>query len=246
MQRLARFASTSRGEPTPTGDQSEKKSKQEGTPPGENDAASEEKQQESRVHKGEAMTFIGIGAFAASMFLRNPAAARILRFAGPGGMLIGAMLSIYELGGWRLLLGLPVAGIGIQVATGVASNRSIETLKSDAIASVSEACPDVPADALEALRKESGTEYETNRLRMEVVWHSDQSLGQSVTDAPSWRFEITAERESRFRPWRILVIRTSRSIIEVESADAKPSAQTRSWSASDPPSRRWSIVWQNS
>ena len=63
-------------------------------------------------HYGHKITLVGMSTLALSFLVKNPLAARAMRLAGPVPMVLGGVLSIYEFGGWRLLLAIPSSILG--------------------------------------------------------------------------------------------------------------------------------------
>jgi len=194
---------------------------------------------ESESSRGTTVTLLGMSGFALSLFLRNPLAARVLRVAGPGGMLVGAVLSIYELGGWRLLLSIPVLIVGTSGASHLVDASYEDELKKEVVHDSREGCPEMPLDMIEAVQSAHGRQYETNRIRLYAVCHADQQ------DAPAWSLECLASRPSSFRPWSVTALRVSRASDNPNAAgDDCPPPQTRYWTPKPSGPSSWQLVWQ--
>jgi len=193
--------------------------------------------------RGEAIGLLGLSGLGLSMILRNPAAARALRIAGPGGMILGAIISIYEIGGWRLLLAIPVTLVSYKGAVHFSDQRLEGELKQDVVSAVSSACPQAPEELFAVLHAERGREYETNKFSLEVE-------SARKADGPMWRLELCALRPSRFQAWSLSSLKVLRGEAAQPSLPSgasgsedppPPPPQTRYWSR---PSVDWQLVWQ--
>lgn len=66
---------------------------------------------------GEKFVVFGLALRGLALVPRLAPAAQALRFAGVGPMAIGAVVSLYELGGWRLMLAIPgAAGLAVSAS----------------------------------------------------------------------------------------------------------------------------------
>mmetsp|Transcript_147861 Transcript_147861/g.474671 ORF Transcript_147861/g.474671 Transcript_147861/m.474671 type:complete len:307 (-) Transcript_147861:234-1154(-) len=189
--------------------------------------------------RGEAMALLGMTGFGLSMVLRNPATARMLRVAGPGGMALGLLLSVYDVGGWKLILAIPLAVAGYSGAGYAFDVSKEQQLKGELAAELREACPELPADIAEVIQNAGGCECETNKFRLQTEW-------QATKDGPHWRITCAATRPSRFQPWSISSIEASSGHIELASprGDGVPPPQTRVWDSASRGPVRWQVLWQ--
>lgn len=185
------------------------------------------------------MMFAGLASTFASTVIRLGPLANFFRFAGPVPMVIGAVVSLYELGGWRMFLALP-ATVGTIVGMRRYSETVKEThMKDEAASELQASCPTVPVDAVDAMRLAPAREFETNRLRLQVEWPPTSAGG------PEWQLNVTATRDSPFQPWHVDSIRASQGIRTPEKGNIPP-PQTRQWRADATSSLEWVTVWQRS
>merc|ERR1711879_329643 len=105
-------------------------------------------------------------------------------------MLLGSVVTLYELGGWRLLLGIPATGASLAVISRFANGLYAERFRADLIRDLSEGCPQIPADVVELLRTAEVCEIETNRVRLECQMSSE--LGSTT----QWRVVACGTREN--------------------------------------------------
>merc|ERR1712232_654104 len=104
---------------------------------------------------------LGGSAVAASFVVRGAAAANILRFAAGGPVLaIGAAVSLYEVGGWRLLAAVPACVVAGLAAGHASDSWKEQALKEDVASRIRQACPSAPEKAVAMLLTISATEYE--------------------------------------------------------------------------------------
>lgn len=195
---------------------------------------------------GDKLMLAGASSMIASTVVRTASYAQFLRFAGPGPMLVGAVLSVYELGGWRLLLALPATAGAVAGVGRFAGSMREASLKDEATQELREQCPELPCEALDAIRATPAREYETNRLRLEVEWAAGASTGPDEVAAlafPKWQVMVEAVRDSPLAPWRLTALRASRALRarpSFEQGQLPP--QTRFWGSA----LEWQIVWQRS
>lgn len=160
----------------------------------------------------------------------------MLRFAGAGPMLLGAIVSVYELGGWPLLLGLPATIAAFASASNIVEGVWEDQFRDEVIHDLREGCPDIPEGAITALSATRARQYETNRLRLEVQWTAD------TTGAATWRIEVRGSRPNLSKPWLVTELRALTARVTERSPDTPP-PQTRFWD-SQAPQLQWETVWQ--
>lgn len=182
---------------------------------------------------GHKMSSVGFFLYGASLLPRFAMASRWLRFAGAGPMLLGSVVTAYEIGGWRLILGAPALVCGSAAALGLADAKQEARLKSEIASEIRAACPSVPDEVVIALCKAEAREYETNKVKLEA-----ECL---PTDGDKrWRIEVRGERQLTSLPWSITLLKVSAS----EAAQTQPSGglppQSRHWGAVSP---QWKEVW---
>jgi len=191
-------------------------------------------------NRGTTVTLLGMSGFALSLFLRNPLAARALRIAGPGGMLVGAVISIYEFGGWRLLVSIPLLVAGTSGAGHLLDASYEDKLKKEIAQDLRDGCPEVPPDLMDATQSAHGCQYETNRIRLYAECNMEQQ------DAAPWSLECLATRPSGIQPWSVSALRVSRAGDQRrrEGGDGCPPPQTRFWNPEHGGPVSWQLVWQ--
>lgn len=236
-----RAFSASAGDPGP--DRRGRKSRQ--TAEGEAQEAAEERAraeaEEQGSSKGQALSLLGMTGFGLSMIVRNPIAARSMGVLGPVGMLMGGLLSLYEVGGWRLILAIPTTLAGIAGAGAMADGSFEQGLREEAAASLAEGCAALPGDVVAAVRQVGrGREYETNRMSMDLEWRPADAESQR----PQWRVEVLATRPSKFRPWTLSTLRAYQAEEAAQSSSAGPPPQSRYWEPNSPGPLTWKLVWQ--
>lgn len=204
------------------------------------ESAAREDAGDSAPAAGPAMTMLGASGFAASIFLQSPVAKGALRVLGPGGMLIGALMTIYELGGWRLIFSIPLLIGGGSALCNVIDGSAEQTFKEAVLREVQEGFPELPAGVEEALKTATAKEYETNRLCLQA--ECDVEEGGKASRS---RLYVLAKRESRFQPWVATTITASRGVPKEIPAGGvgQPPPQTRYWSA-EGGQMEWKVVWQ--
>lgn len=188
--------------------------------------------------RGETMTLLGMTGFGLSMVLRNPAAAQTLRVAGPAGMALGVFLSVYQVGGWKLVFLIPLAIAGFTGAGYMFDNMQEESFKQRLAEELREHCPQLPSDFAEVLHSARGAEYETNKFRLEARWKV-----AGAEDA-HWCITVAAERSSRFGAWAAssLEVAAGRPVA-ANGGDGTPPAQTRYWDSKAAGAVKYQIVW---
>lgn len=67
----------------------------------------------------------GLALRGMALMPRFAPAARLLRFAGVGPMAVGAAVSLYELGGWRLVLAVP-GSVGLAMSASALTEKKLE------------------------------------------------------------------------------------------------------------------------
>jgi len=188
---------------------------------------------------GGVIVIFGAAIRGAATLPRFAAMAGPLRFAGAPMMLLGSVVSVYELGGWRLLLGIPATAVAAFAGGTVLDARRERTLKEDAVQEVRAGCADVPSDALDALREAPAREYETNRIALDVDWPAAARAGSTE----QWRLHVSASRQNIFKPWSITSLRASHadmSNLKRLGAAGGPPPQTRHWDPEATPIR-WEV-----
>lgn len=74
---------------------------------------------------GEKLVVFGLALRGAALLPRFAGSAQLLRFAGVGPMAVGAAVSLYELGGWRLVLAVPTS-VGVAVSASMLTEQKLE------------------------------------------------------------------------------------------------------------------------
>lgn len=218
---------------------------------GSSTSSSDEKTSSDGAFKpGDLLVMLGGSAVAASFVVRGAAATNILRFAAGGPILaIGAVVSLYEIGGWQLVVAVP-ASVAAVVAAGHASDTWREgALREEVVSQVRQACPTAPEEVLVMLRTVPACEYETNKLHLKVFWQEDVADGQAstVSRPDAWRLQISAVRSSCLHPWVLTALRADTGSIDITSNEGtgrKLPPQTRHWKANSEEAMRWHTVWQ--
>ena len=67
----------------------------------------------------------GLALRGLALLPRFAGSAQLLRFAGVGPMAVGAAVSLYELGGWRLVLAVPTS-VGVAVSASMLTEQKLE------------------------------------------------------------------------------------------------------------------------
>ncbi|CAK9019487.1 unnamed protein product [Durusdinium trenchii] len=177
-------------------------------------AQSEEAAQPQAQTFGEKFVVFGLALRGMALLPRFAPAAQLLRVAGVGPMAVGAVVSLYELGGWPLLLAVPgTATLALSASVLVESNLE-EQLRADVLQRLSD---EVPPALLEALRSAEVKSFETNRCKIEA---------QIRDGGVSWHLEVRAERRSFPLQWQLtnMQVRTGRP-----SSQKGLPPQTRDW-----------------
>lgn len=171
----------------------------------------------------------GLALRGMALLPRFAPAAQVLRFAGDGPMAVGAAVSLYELGGWRLLLAVP-GSVGLAVSASVLTEKKLEEqLKESVQARLSEVgC--VPPELMQ-LPDAKVANFETNRCKLEAVYRRDGF---------TWQLEVRAERKSFPLKWEVTQIHVKKGCCAPSGQSLPP--QTRHW---DPQQEvlKWSTVF---
>lgn len=184
---------------------------------------------------GDKMVILGISLRGAAMLPRFAQFAPALRFLGGGPMLVGAVVSAYEVGGWRLLLGAPSA-VGAALIGGVLMDKQWEDrVKLEAMKELREGCSPLPDEAIASLHSVQAQQYETNRVRVESEWKGDD------LNCPHWKILLYGTRRNITQPWSVTSLQVSRSS-ELGEVDSLP-PQTRTWNRGVG-ATHWELVWQ--
>lgn len=187
---------------------------------------------------GDKMVMLGITLRGFSMIQRLAPMASMLRFAGTGPMLIGAVVTVYELGGWRLVVSIPSTVAAILAASQLADKKWEEDLRREVAQELKMGCPEVPAVVVEALLSAPAHHYETNRIRIEVQCHDDAS------NNIQWRITLYGTRQRATQPWSASMLQASKGATEERCLGAdQPPPQTRFWDGHTPPVR-WQLAWE--
>lgn len=186
---------------------------------------------------GDKMVLLGLSMRGAAMLPQLAYASRVLRFAGTGPMLLGSVVTIYELGGWRLLLGIPATAASFVAVGKFADGVHAERFRTETLNEVSVACPDIPAHVVSLLPNAEVCEIETNRVRMEVQHPCD--LGSAV----QWRIVAYGTREKMWQPWQIVTLQVSCGVPDARYNARSLPPQTCDWDFSTAP-LRWEVIWQ--
>jgi len=190
---------------------------------------------------GDKFMLFGLVLRGAAALPRFAGAAGVLRFAGAGPMLLGAVISVYELGGWRLVVSIPILGVAAVSADAYFEGIRQDRVREELVHDVQESCPDMAAGALEALRSARVRQFENNRFRLEAQWIAATSGGRC------WRIEASGVRPNRTSAWTVAELRvlvampTSSSETGGRLEELAP--QTRFWDAHGP-QLQWETTWQ--
>eukprot|EP00931_Biecheleriopsis_adriatica_P102915 TRINITY_DN77818_c0_g1_i1.p1 TRINITY_DN77818_c0_g1~~TRINITY_DN77818_c0_g1_i1.p1 ORF type:complete len:270 (-),score=36.43 TRINITY_DN77818_c0_g1_i1:60-869(-) len=200
---------------------------------------SQERQYEEPVETWGAK-FLLVGALlrGAAMLPRFTAAAPMLRFAGAGPLAAGAMISVYEIGGWRLVLAIPGT-----VALGTGASLLMECkledkFKDEVLRCLKASNLDIPDHVVESLREVPVCQYETNLVKFVAEVLEDASC-----PSKRWRIEALGHRSAFPARWSLtsLNVATSKPDIASTSFDLPP--QTRNWDA-QVQRPQWVHTWQ--
>lgn len=186
---------------------------------------------------GDKLVLIGISLRGLSMISRLAPYSRLLRFAGTGPMAIGALVTVYEVGGWRLLLGIPSTVAMVFVAGQLADGVFEERLRTEVIADLRTGCPDIPEELFCTLQQTPVHHYETNRFRLEV------QLPGVAAGAPHWKVFVSGARQHMSQPWSVTKLQASCGAADEHKATGIPPPQTRCWDCNTVPVQ-WNLIWQ--
>lgn len=185
---------------------------------------------------GQRFIMLGAALRGAAFAPRLAAVAPALRFAGPGAVAVGAVVSAYEIGGWRLIAAVPsTIGLGWW-ASNFNESRFEENFKKGVVAQLSSEQPDLPEDLVAAVQSSALRNYETNRCRLDA---------ETRSDGEGWRIEIMADRSSFMSSWKATSIKVMKGRATWTAPGAVLHPQTRSWDPTAPP-MRWTLLWQGS
>lgn len=197
--------------------------------------SSEDKQKHEETPRtwGDKFVVVGLVLRGAAMLPRFAGSAQLLRFAGVGPMMLGTVVTAYELGGWKLVLGVPAACLAYAGTSIVADTVLESRLKEEVIRDLQQSCPDVPEEAFEALRQVRACQYETNHVKLQVEWPAS---------GPQWRIEVLAERQTSFspQPWSVTKLKMLSARAGMHNGELPP--QTRNWDFRVQPVQ-WDLLW---
>lgn len=180
---------------------------------------------------GDKFIVAGIALRGAAMLPRFAGAASLLRFAGVGPMLLGTVVSAYELGGWKLIIAVPATCLAFAGTTMYVDTVVEQRVKDEVIRDLHTGCPNVPAAAIEALKGARLCQYETNRMRLQLEWPAEN---------PQWRIQVLGERPLVSQPWSVTNLAVSSAKASIDNQRLPP--QTRNWESRVQPVQ-WEIVW---
>lgn len=187
---------------------------------------------------GDKIAILGLSLRGASVIPRLCSFSRVLRFAGTGPMLVGSVVTLYELGGWRLLLSIPVTTAALLAAGKLADSRFEEKLRATVVQELDTGCPDIPRHVIQALEAVPARQYETNSTRLELVVPLKDGSGAQ------WRIVVLGSRKNMSQPWSITSLQASRGVSdETVHAHKMLPAQTRCWDCDAAPVH-WESVYQ--
>eukprot|EP00930_Biecheleria_cincta_P059122 TRINITY_DN44881_c0_g1_i1.p1 TRINITY_DN44881_c0_g1~~TRINITY_DN44881_c0_g1_i1.p1 ORF type:complete len:253 (+),score=39.15 TRINITY_DN44881_c0_g1_i1:66-824(+) len=198
------------------------------------EAPKQEKPTPTPTTWGEKLLAVGMLLRGAAFLPRLASAAPMLRFAGVGPMALGAVVSVYEIGGWRLVLAIPGS---VAVAAGASTfteSRLEEKLKQEIITELHCNCDGLPHDASEALHGACLRQYETNFAKL-IVELPAQAVGK-------WRIEVSCQRQCFPSAWSVVTLRVLRSAV-IEGLHETLPPQTRNWRTDAPPTK-WELFWE--
>lgn len=179
---------------------------------------------------GEKLVVFGLGLRGLALLPRFAGSAQLLRFAGVGPMAVGAAVSLYELGGWRLVLAVPTS-VGVAVSASMLTEQKLEEqLKEELLQRLSESSA-VPEKLLLEVRSAKLLNFETNRCKLDVQ--------ARTPDGISWHLEVRAERKSFPLQWQMTQLYVRSASAATGQTSLPP--QTRHW---DPQQEvlKWSTV----
>lgn len=185
---------------------------------------------------GDKMVLLGLSMRGAAMLPQLVSVSRLLRFAGAGPMLLGSIVTIYEIGGWKLLLGIPATAASLTAIGKIANQLHAERFRSDIAHDLSVGCPNIPADLVELLPTAEVHEVETNRVRMEVEWTTSPGRNH-------WRIVAYGTRENMWQPWNVRTLQVSCGVEDACDFARGLPPQSRDWDCNTVP-LRWEVIWQ--
>lgn len=194
--------------------------------------------EESTKTFGDKLVILGLSLRGASLIPRLCSFSRVLRFAGTVPMLVGTLVTIYELGGWRLVLSIPVTTAALLGAGKLSDNHFEERLRATVVQELDIGCPDIPRSVIQALEVAPARQYETNSIRLDLLIPLEDGSGAQ------WRIAACASRKNMSQPWTLTSLQASRGTID-ETARAHKflPPQTRNWDCNAAPVS-WQTVYQ--
>lgn len=152
-------------------------------------------------------------------------------------MALGTVVTAYEVGGWRLLLGAPAAA-----GAAITASSYMEALRESqfcaAVANdLRHRCQEVPEDFIEAILGAAACQYETNKVCLDVRRQLNESGKQK-----EWRVEAFGSRKQLAEPWSITSVRVSLATNGNRPRAHALAPQTRQWDGHLP--TVWSVVYQ--
>merc|ERR1719440_1107468 len=165
----------------------------------------EKAQQISRTW-GDKLVLVGLSLRGAAMFPQLAGMCRLLRFAGTAPMVMGAVVTVYEVGGWTGVLAIPTAGVVFATAGTLSDKMFEERLRAEIRQDIAAGCPEAPKELLEAAKLAPMCEYETNRIRLDVKWPAEP------TTQHEWQIVCYGVRDNMSRPWSVKSLRVSSGV----------------------------------
>lgn len=186
---------------------------------------------------GDKLAALGLSLRAAALLPRLAPLSQALRFAGAGPMIAGTLVTLYEIGGWRLLLAIPTTTAACLSLEGYVDAQRESDFKADVSGILTETCPSFPKHFFEDLQSASARQYETNHICLEV-----SAVGEAGDQ--KWHAIAYGQREHACQKWVITSVSASRGKVDMkEISRGLPPAQTRTWGCSTAPFC-WEIVYQ--
>lgn len=194
--------------------------------------------EESTHTWGDKLVLFGLTLRGAALVPRLFSMAPMLRFAGGIPMLAGTVVTLYDIGGWKLLLGIPATTVALLTAGKLADNRCDENFRAEIIQDLARECPAIPSSVIEALEATSARQYETNRVRLELQCPADKDA------SGNWRIVAFGTRDHMSQRWCITSLEASHGVMETQThLQGLPPPQTRFWDGDAIPIR-WEMMYQ--
>mmetsp|Transcript_56470 Transcript_56470/g.132452 ORF Transcript_56470/g.132452 Transcript_56470/m.132452 type:complete len:303 (-) Transcript_56470:34-942(-) len=184
---------------------------------------------------GDKLFIFGALLRVAAMLPRFAGGAQALRFAGTGPMLVGAVITVYEIGGWKLVVSIPVVIVAGFAVGNASDEQKAEDFKKNIMQELRTGCPELPEEVYPAIHAASSRQYETNKMILEVVWP------QGTDSHPQWRCDALAKRSSFLGTWATTSLKVSHAVESAKDTSTPP-PQTRSWDA-HAPQMTWQLHW---